>query len=199
MAATIQAQMIPTKRLRNEVHMSSLSVAPQAGATVFYAQPYSLDAKGFYFDSFDDYTRQQAQCRDRWGHPVEEFEIQFINGPDPDLYRTAELDQSTLHWLDDLERLDDWQKTAVFFLLDNGMVPDIGTAIAKADEVSIYPGTLLDAGTEVFDLCHAHQIPEGLRIYIDYESFARDLRLNGDLIEFAYQGEAFTCTNANGL
>ena len=179
--------------------MNSVAVAHETGATVFYAQPYSVDAKGFYFDSFEDYTTKQARCRDRFGNAVEEFEIQFIDGPDADLMTACRFDQSTLHWLEDLDSLDDWQKPAVFFLLDNGMVSDVGEAIAKADEVCLSSGSLLDAATDLFDECYAHQIPESLRVYIDYEAFARDLRLGGDFVEFDYQGETFTCTNANGL
>jgi Antirestriction protein (ArdA) len=179
--------------------MNSVATARQTGTAVFFAQPYSLDAKGFYFDTYEDYARQAVKCRDRFGHHVEEFEIQFIDGPDGDLYRAAGLDQSTLHWLDDLESLDDWQKPALFFLLDNGMVSDVGEAIAKADEVCLSSSSLRDAATDLFDDCYAHQIPEALRVYIDYEAFARDLRLGGDFVEFDYQGETFTCTNASGL
>lgn len=179
--------------------MNSLAVARETGATVFYAQPYCLDAKGFYFDGYEGYTEKQARCRDRFGNPVEEFEIQFIDGPDGDLMTACRLDQSTLHWLEDLERLDDRQKPAVFFLLDHGLVSDVGEAIAKADDVCLSSCCLLEAATDLFDECYAHNIPEGLRAYIDYEAFARDLRLGGDFVEFDYQGETFTCTNANGL
>lgn len=55
------------------------------------------------------------------------------------------------------------------------------------------------AATDLFDDCYAQQIPEGLRMYVDYEAFARDLSFGGDFVEFDYQGETFTCTNANGL
>lgn len=179
--------------------MNSLAVARQTGSTVFYAQPYNLDAKGFYFDSYEDYTRQAARCRDRFGHHVEEFEIQYIDGPDGELLLAAGLDQSTIHWLDELEAIEDYQKPAVFFLLDNGMVSDVGEAIAKADDVCLFTGSLQDAADNLFDECYASDIPEGLRIYIDYEAFARDLRLGGDFVEFDYDGETFTCTNANGF
>ena len=130
---------------------------------------------------------------------VEEFEIQLIDGPDGDLYRAAELDQSSLHWLEDLERLDEHQKPAVYFLLDQWRVSDIGEAIAKAEEVCLFCGSLKDAAIELFDDLYMHTVPESLRWYIDYEAFARDLRLSGDFVEFDYQGETFTCTNANGL
>ena len=79
------------------------------------------------------------------------------------------------------------------------MVSDVGEAIAKADDVCLFTGSLQDAADNLFDDCYAHQIPEALRVYIDYEAFARDLRLGGDFVGFDYQGETFTCTNANGL
>ena len=167
--------------------MNSLAVARQTGGALYFAQPYNIDAKGFYFDSYEDYTRQAARCRDRFGHPVEEFEIQYIDGPDGELFRAAGLDQSTLHWLDELEAVEDYKKPAVFFLLDNGMASDVGEAIAKADDVCLFTGGLQDAADNLFDECYASDIPEGLRMYIDYEAFARDLRLGGDFVEFDFR------------
>ena len=79
------------------------------------------------------------------------------------------------------------------------MVSDVGEAISKSDDVCLSSSSLQDAATDLFDECYAHQIPGALRVYVDYEAFARDLRLGGDFVEFDYQGETFTCTNANGL
>ena len=36
----------------------------------------------------------------------------------------------------------------------------------------------VEYATELFDECYAHDIPENLRFYIDYEKFARDLFIN---------------------
>lgn len=41
----------------------------------------------------------------------------------------------------------------------------------------------LDYATDLFDDCYAHEIPESLRYYIDYESFSRDIFIN-DYLSF---------------
>ena len=45
--------------------------------TTLYAQPYNLDASGFYFGSMAEYTEKSEGLTDRYGSPVEEFELQI--------------------------------------------------------------------------------------------------------------------------
>lgn len=57
---------------------------------------------------------------------------------------------------------------------------------AKTNFEDAYAGeydSFLDYATETFDELYAHSIPEGLRIYIDYTAFARDLDAEGYFIE----------------
>ena len=57
---------------------------------------------------------------------------------------------------------------------------------AKTHFEDAYAGeydSFLDYATETFDELYAHSIPEGLRIYIDYAAFARDLDAEGYFIE----------------
>ncbi|MCI5091148.1 antirestriction protein ArdA [Phaeodactylibacter sp.] len=59
-------------------------------------------------------------------------------------------------------------------------------ASAKANFEDTYAGeydSFLDYATETFDELYAHSIPEGLRTYIDYAAFARDLDAEGYFIE----------------
>ena len=48
--------------------------------TRLYAQPYDITATGFSFDDAEDYARKAQALRNEYGQPVEEFEIQFIDG-----------------------------------------------------------------------------------------------------------------------
>ncbi len=48
--------------------------------TTLFAQPYDTSAQGFYFDSADAYDARTTLLRNASGQPVEEFEIQFIDG-----------------------------------------------------------------------------------------------------------------------
>ena len=48
--------------------------------TVLHAQPYHLSATGFYFETVEEYAEKASALRNDYGEPVEEFEIQFIDG-----------------------------------------------------------------------------------------------------------------------
>jgi len=41
-----------------------------------HAQPYDISANGFFFTSAEEYTQKANNCRNDFGGPVEEFEIQ---------------------------------------------------------------------------------------------------------------------------
>lgn len=196
--ATFRVLMIPHEPIKEpERIMNSLSVARQTGTTILFAHPYSLDAKGFYLDSYEDYTRQAARCRDRLGHHVEEFEIQFIDGDDGELFRALEVGQSQLEaWFDDVEPLTQDQKAALFYVAEFSGYP-LADALNNLNDICLYQGTLLEAATDLFEECYANDIPENVRSYIDYDAFARDLRLGGDMTEFSFKGEVWTCTNSN--
>jgi hypothetical protein len=167
--------------------------------TILHANPYNIDATGFYFSSAEEFTTKQEALRDRFGAPVEEFEIQYIDGDDSKLFEACRIHQGNLDtWFDDIENLDDQQKAALYYLTDcNGC--DLGDALGSLDDVSLYEGSLLDAATELFDEIYLPEVPEAVRNYIDYDAFANDCRLGGDLCEFRFDGATFTVTNASGV
>ena len=167
----------------------------------FYAQPDSLDAGGFYFSDFEDYEAKVEALRDCWGNPVEEFEIQFIDGSSEQsaLFQACGVGQANLEaFLEMLDEVPEYQFSALYYLCG---VQGYGMAEAldKLDEVTIFSGSLEDASAELFDECYAHEIPENLRVYIDYSAFARDCLCGGDMAEFEFAGETCTCTNANSI
>lgn len=45
-----------------------------------HAQPYDIEARGFYFHSLEDYEAKYARNKNSWGGTVEEYEFQFIDG-----------------------------------------------------------------------------------------------------------------------
>jgi hypothetical protein len=164
----------------------------------FYAQPYSLDAHGFYFSDYEDYTAKADALRDVYGNPVEEFEIQIVDGDaeEVDLFTACGVNQANLEqFFDDVLTLDDHQKPAFFYLM-NVLNCSIEQALDKIDEPSIYEGELKDAAEELFDECYLSDIPESVRNYIDYAAFARDCELAGDMTEFDFAGTTYTVTNA---
>lgn len=165
--------------------------------STIYANPYNIDANGFSFSSVEDYKDKADKLRDRFGNPVEEFEIEYLDGDDGQLFRACGVNQCNLaQWFDDVEPLNDHQKAALFYLTDcNGY--SLSDALDKVDEVNMYEGDLIDAATELFDDCYLSDVPEAVRNYIDYSAFARDCQLNGDMHEFEFSGSTWTVTNAS--
>lgn len=172
-----------------------------SGERQFYAQPYNPSAWGFYFSTAEEFEQKQNEARDMFGEPVEEFEIQFIDGTaeEADLFQACSVHQGNIDlFLSMLDDLASYELPALFYLcgtLGYGM----DDAVAKLGDVSIHTGRLEDAAAELFDELYAHDIPEGLRCYIDYSAFAHDCQIGGDMTEFEFAGETYTCTNASGL
>lgn len=168
--------------------------------TVLHAQPYDTSATGFYFSSFEEYQQKSESLKNAYGYPVEEFEIQFIDGDDCELFTVCGISQCDIEmWFDTIELLDDNEKVALFYLLDNGNYRGFETYLEKMDEVEIHKGTLLEAAENLFNDCYMTKELEHIRNYIDYEKFANDLELGGDMREFTFEGETYTCTNANSI
>jgi hypothetical protein len=167
--------------------------------TTLYAQPYSMDAVGFYFHTFEEFETQSENLRDRFGNPVEEFEIQFIDGDDAELFEACCINQANLSmWFDDIEDMDDHEKIALYFLTGT-LGYNLDQAMDKVEDVIIFEGDAKEAAEELFDECYAHTIPENLRFYFDMDKFARDLEIGGDFNEFDFNGTTYTCTNASGI
>lgn len=161
--------------------------------TTLHATPYNLDAAGFYFESLEE-CQEKANNSD-----AEEFEIQFIDGDDAALFEVCGIDQTNINvWYEDVEALSDSEKISLYYLVGCAGYT-LSQALDKLDEPSITEASLKDAAAELFDECYLHTVPENIRYYIDYESFARDCELGGDLTEFEYAGSTYTCTNASGI
>ncbi|CTQ55914.1 hypothetical protein LP7551_04464 [Roseibium album] len=82
--------------------------------TNFYAQPYDISADGFYFESFEDYSEKAAKAVNHYGEPVEEFEIQFIDGEDIDceLAKAFGVNKANLRqFFDAVGELEGFEKT----------------------------------------------------------------------------------------
>lgn len=174
--------------------------AHQTAYIQFYAQPYNPDAHGFYFSNTEEFESKIRQCVDAFGLPVEEFEIQFIDGTnaEADLFRACGINQANIaEFIELLDETLSHELLAIAYLCDLGY--SMEQAKDKMDEVSIYHGNLAGASEELFDECYSHQIPEHLHAYIDYDRFANDCRLSGDMVEFEFGGETYTITNASGL
>ena len=167
--------------------------------TTLHATPYNLEAAGFYFDSSDDHQAKAENHLDRFGNLVEEFEIQFIDGDNAELFNACGINQSNLDtWFDVIELMSEAEKLSLYYLVGVAGYT-LEQALEKVNEPSIYYGNLLDAATELFDECWLPSTPDNIKYYIDYEKFARDCQLGGDMYEFECDGKTYTCTNSSGL
>lgn len=167
--------------------------------TTLYANPYNIDAAGFYFNDADEFIEKSTKLTDRYGNQVEEFEIDFIDGDDAALFNACAINQANLNtWFDDIEALSDHEKINLYYLLNvAGYI--LSQALDTLDEPSIAQSNLRGAAEELFDECWLHSVPESIRYYIDYDKFARDCEIGGDMVEFEYNNQTYTCTNAAGI
>ena len=167
--------------------------------TTLYANPYNIDAAGFYFENTDEFTEKSQNLTDRYGNPVEEFEIDFIDGDDASLFNACDINQANLNaWFDNIETLGDHEKVNLFYLLSVAGYT-LSQALDKVDEPSVTESSLRDAAEDLFDECWLPSVPESIRFYINYDKFARDCEMSGDMAEFEYNNQTYTCTNAAGM
>ncbi|WP_051516473.1 antirestriction protein ArdA [Herbaspirillum sp. RV1423] len=163
--------------------------------STYFAQPFNLDAIGFYFDTLDSYAEQSENLLDAHGNLVEEFEIQSADGDDCELFLVCGINQANLNtWFEDIVNLSDYEKTVLHYLLGVSGY-SLKSALDKLDEVNLYEGNLKEVAERLFDEFYSSDVPESIRAYIDYEKFSHDCKLRGDMCEFEFNGKTWTCTN----
>ena len=158
----------------------------------YHATPYDISASGFYFTNLEEYRAQAASHRNAFGDPVEEYEIQFIDGDHPELFRVLGINQATLHlWFEHFEDLDAQDAVKAIYLADY-----VGTPIedipAALDDVMLFEGTAQDyAESYIEDTGLLNEIPENLRYYFDIKTFARDMVLGGGIAVIEIDGTPY--------
>ena len=157
--------------------------------TQLYAQPYDLSATGFYFETTEDYAIKSAALCNDYGDPVEEFEIQFIDGEeiDYDLAKAIGLNQANFaQFLSAVDDWDDGEKRAVIIAVGEcgyTFEPDLDPA---QFEVDIYENTTMrDLAEQFVEEGLFGEVPEAFQNYIDYDAIARDLA-----VEYSERGMA---------
>jgi len=169
----------------------------------FYANPYNIGVTGFYFDTFEEYETKSAALKDSFGNPVEEFEIDVIDGTAEEcaLAKAAKVTQGEIdEFLEFINDSDEGSWPTIFYLMDN-LSMEFNQARREADNYSVVESSLKDYAYELADECYLSSLDKETRQwvsqYFDYDRFANDLRVGGDCVEFEFGGKTFTCTNAN--
>ncbi len=155
----------------------------------YHATPYDISATGFYFSTLEEYRSRAACHRNEYGEPVEEYEIQFIDGDNAALFEAIGVNQANLaDWFERFEDLDVHDAYRLVALIEHfGYRPD--EALDRLDELHLTEGSAADYAERYLDDSGLmDQVPDSLRPYIDTDAFARDLLLNGDIIELEIDG-----------
>jgi len=166
--------------------------------TKFYAQPYDLSATGFYFEGVEAFEANIRSVRNAYGEPVEEFEIQFIDGEAIDcaLCKAIGVYQGNVPKVFDLiEDLDEDEKLVLIIAIGEcgyGFNPD--TCAPSDFDVDVYRETSLKELAEQFvEEGLFGDIPQRLAYYIDYEAIAQDLAVDYTETEIAGEQLIYRC------
>lgn len=165
--------------------------------TQLFAQPYDISANGFYFDSVEEYQAKAAKAVNHCGEPVEEFEMQFVDGEDIDcaLAKAIGINQANIaDFLELAEDWEDWEKINVIIAcgecgydFDPECDPDLlGVELYYVDSLKELAEQFVEEGLY-------GDIPESLQYYIDYGAIARDLGVEYSEIDVAGQSYVYRC------
>ncbi|AFO87178.1 antirestriction protein ArdA [Phaeobacter inhibens] len=145
-----------------------------------HAQPYDLDANGFYFENLEEYACKAGKNRNAYGNPVEEYQIQFIDGDGIDcaLAKAWGINQANIGgYFKACDEWEDYQKK-IFIIA----VGEIGCSFDPEDvhpeefDVDLYHvDSMEELAEQMVDEGLFGDIPEHLERYIDMEAIARDL------------------------
>ena len=151
--------------------------------TDLFAQPFDITAQGFYFKTLEEYQEKSAKARNASGFPVEEYEIQFIDGENIDaaLFEALRVHQGDFpQFLDACDAWDEHQKRkAIIAVGERGYSSDFSSGDPDDLDVDIYEvDSLRELAEQFVDDGLFGDIPEQLQSYLDYDAIARDLGMD---------------------
>lgn len=162
--------------------------------TQLFAQPYDISAAGFYFETIDQYENLAAKAVNDYGEPVEEFEIDFIDGIyiDCELARAWNLNQVSISKF--FEAVDDWdegqKQRYIIAVGECGYSHEQVADDPECIDIDLYQiNSLKELAEQFVDDGLFGDIPEPLQFYIDYDAIARDLSV--EYSEISIAGETF--------
>lgn len=146
----------------------------------YFAQPYDMCARGFFFTDADDYKAKVKEARNDYGQAVEEFEIQFIDGSNLDAALFSALGVNQAMLIPFMAKLETWEegkkKDLIIAVGECGYGFDIETDDPDDLDIDLYTDmTLRDLAYQYIDEGVFGEIPERLMPYLDYDAIARDL------------------------
>lgn len=147
---------------------------------MFYALPYDITAPGFYFRTGEEYQARVRTLRNEAGLPVEEFEIQFIDGETLDAYFADAFginQANVFRFIELAEEWDEYGKRRFIVAVGKcGYSFDPETVDPDDFDVDIYEvSSLRELAEQFVDDGLFGEIPQNIQNYLDYDAIARDL------------------------
>ena len=167
--------------------------------TQLFAQPYDISAVGFYFQTESEYAEKAAKLRNSYGSPVEEFELQFIDGESIDSQLFEALGVNQCNFAQFLEACDDWdddQKRKVIIAVGEcGYSFDLTSGDPDDFDIDLYEiDSLRELAEQFVEEGLFGEIPEPIRNYLDYNAIARDLGMDYSEITIAGTRLIYRCS-----
>ncbi len=154
-----------------------------------HAQPYDMSVSGFYFKSADEFKTKARDNRNKFGDPVEEYEIQFIDGDEINCALAKAIGLNQANFSDFLicaEEWEEWQKTNTIIAVgEGGHDFNVQNDPDHYGVTLYYIDSLRDLAEQFVDEGLFGEIPEHLSHYIDYEAIAHDLSHDYTMITIA--------------
>lgn len=167
--------------------------------STFFAQPYDINAKGFFFDDAESYRAGIQGRTNRYGMPVEEYEIQFIDGEmiDAALASALEVNQATVCAYFEAEAAwnEDQKLRVIISEREIGNPFDLEDDDPDNLDIDLYEiDTMRELAEQFVEDGLFGDIPEHLANYIDLDAIARDLSF--DYAETNVAGRRFIYRSA---
>ena len=167
-------------------------------SNTYHATPYDISASGFYFTDYESYQAQAAKHTNDFGQPVEEYEIQFIDGDSDDceLFQTLEVTQATLkQWLEKVEGMY-WgeELIKVLYLTKEREARLADLTNHDLDHISLYEGSLEDYAEQYLEDSGLFAAVEKAGLnprYVDVAALARDMEIEGTITVFEHNDRTY--------
>lgn len=167
--------------------------------TQLFARPYDITAYGFYFETEEEYHERASKLLNSSGCPVEEFEIQFIDGKmiDAKLFRALDVSQCNFEaFLEAVENWDYQDKVKIIIAVgEAGYRFDFRNDSPDDFDIDLYQmDSLRELAEQFVEEGLFGEIPKNIRYYLDYEAIARDLAMYYDTIRIDDTNYVYRCS-----
>lgn len=166
--------------------------------TKLYAHPYDISARGFYFDSAEEYSAKAVRNRNSFGGIVEEYEIQFIDGDAVDAALFEALSVNQVNFSDFFAACNEWgenEKVKVIVAVgEAGYSFDLACGDPGQLDVDLYIcDSLRDLAIQFVEEGLFGEIPAAIQNYVDYDGIGRDLGADYACIMIAGTRYVYRC------